>query len=49
MTRCRLVADDAGELARAYGPGRPTAPMQAAARGELGRVWRLPSAAGPSR
>jgi Ser/Thr protein kinase RdoA (MazF antagonist) len=47
VTRGRLVADDAGEVARAYGLGRPTGPRRPAARGELGRVWKLPTAGGP--
>ena len=47
MTRGRLVAGDAGDVAREYGLGRPTGAMRPAARGELGRVWRLPTTAGP--
>ena len=47
MTRGGLLAQDAGAVARAYGLGEPTGPMQAVARGELGRVWRLPTPAGP--
>lgn len=47
MTRGGLTAADAGEVARAYGLGGPTGPMRPAARGELGRIWRLPTVAGP--
>ncbi|MFL6129630.1 MAG: phosphotransferase enzyme family protein [Mycobacteriales bacterium] len=42
-----LVAGDAGEVARAYGLGTPTGRMRPVARGELGRVWRLPTSTGP--
>jgi Ser/Thr protein kinase RdoA (MazF antagonist) len=41
-----LAADDADVVASRYGLGRPTGPMRPAARGELGRVWRLPAVSG---
>lgn len=41
-----LVAGDAGVVASHYGLGRVVGPMSPAARGELGRVWRLPTAGG---
>ena len=47
MTRGGLAAQDADEVSRAYGLGGPTGPMRPVARGELGRIWRLPAAAGP--
>jgi len=41
-----LSAEHAAEVAAAYGVGRPTGQMVPAARGELGRIWRLPTAGG---
>jgi Ser/Thr protein kinase RdoA (MazF antagonist) len=41
-----LVAGDADAVASLYGLGEPTGPMVPAARGELGRVWRLPAVSG---
>jgi Ser/Thr protein kinase RdoA (MazF antagonist) len=38
-----LAAGDADLVARFYGLGPATGPMRPAARGELGRVWRLPT------
>jgi Ser/Thr protein kinase RdoA (MazF antagonist) len=43
----RLSADDADEVCAAYGLPAPEGPMDPAARGELGRIWRLPTGAGP--
>ena len=40
-SRDGLRAEDATEVAAAYGLGRPTGPMAPVARGELGRIWRL--------
>jgi Ser/Thr protein kinase RdoA (MazF antagonist) len=37
---------DGPAIADAYGLGRPTGPPSAAARGELGRIWRLETATG---
>ena len=37
---------DGAAIADAYGLGRPTRPPAAAARGELGRIWRLETATG---
>jgi Ser/Thr protein kinase RdoA (MazF antagonist) len=42
----RLVAEDADVVASLYGLDGPSGPMVPAARGELGRVWRLPTASG---
>jgi len=42
-----LTAEDATEVCRAYGLGEPTGTMRPVARGELGRVWRLPTEGGP--
>jgi Ser/Thr protein kinase RdoA (MazF antagonist) len=38
-----LAAGDADLVARFYGLGPATGPMRPVARGELGRVWRLPT------
>ena len=46
MQRTGLSPEQAGEVAAAYGVGRPTGEMRPAARGELGRIWRLPAARG---
>lgn len=45
--RVALTAADAGEVCAAYGLPAPDGPMRPAARGELGRIWRLPTTAGP--
>lgn len=37
---------DAGAVAGVFGLGRPSGPAIAAARGELGRIWRLETATG---
>jgi Ser/Thr protein kinase RdoA (MazF antagonist) len=42
----RLRAEDADEVAALFGL-RPSGPLVVAARGELGRVWRLPTGTGP--
>ena len=36
-----MLSDHAGEVANAFGLGNPVAEMVFAARGELGRIWRL--------
>jgi len=36
-----VLSDHAGEVANAFGLGNPVAEMVFAARGELGRIWRL--------
>jgi Ser/Thr protein kinase RdoA (MazF antagonist) len=41
--RMGLAAGDADLVARFYGLGPATGPMRPVARGELGRVWRLPT------
>ena len=41
--RMGLAAGDADLVARFYGLGPATGPMRLVARGELGRVWRLPT------
>jgi Ser/Thr protein kinase RdoA (MazF antagonist) len=41
-----LAPPDAAAIARAYGLGRPIGVATVAARGELGRIWRLPTGGG---
>ena len=41
-----LRPEHAHAIAAAYDAGTPTGPMRAVARGELGRIWRLPASRG---
>lgn len=41
-----LTLEDADAIGAAYGVGTPSGPMQPVARGELGRIWRLPAIGG---